>query len=135
MQCLLDHIVLNIEDDEKMLAFYLDVLQLEPERVAEYKAGQVPFPSLRLNPVTIIDLFPKALWQGHQQKGQQNLNHFCLTLEQADWQQLLARLEANNVAIEDGPAVRWGAQGNGTSIYFRDPEANVVEARYYDASA
>jgi len=134
MQCLIDHIVLNIEDDERMLSFYIDVLQFEPERVAEYKAGDVPFPSVRLNQATIIDLFPKALWQDHQQKGRQNLNHFCLTLNSNDWHKLVDRLEMNGIEIADGPAVRWGAQGNGTSVYFRDPEANVIEVRYYEDS-
>lgn len=135
MQCQFDHIVLNIEDDAKMLAFYSQVLMLEPERIDEYFAGDVPFPSVRLNPLTVIDLFPKALWEGGEQKGQANLNHFCLTLDKDDWQALLERLEANSVPIEEGPVIRWGAQGSGTSVYFRDPEANLIEARYYDRSA
>ena len=133
MQCLFDHIVLNVENDEKMLAFYTEVLLLEPERVEEYKAGLVPFPSVRLNPKSVIDLFPKSLWNGDQHPGQPNLNHFCLTLEKTDWQKLLDRLKSHNVAIDEGPVLRWGAQNNGTSIYFRDPEANVIEARYYDS--
>ncbi|MGY6274362.1 VOC family protein [Methylomonas sp. MgM2] len=132
MQCLLDHIVLNVEDDKKMLAFYLEVLMLEPERVEEYKAGKVSFPSVRLNSNTVIDLFPKAPSAGDKQAIQPNLNHFCLTLDKADWLELVQRLESNNLVIDEGPVVRWGAQGSGTSIYFRDPEANVIEARYYD---
>jgi len=137
MQCYFDHIVLNIEDDSKMLAFYSEVLLLELERVQEYYAGEVPFPSVRLNPETVIDLFPKTLWEHNNPKnqGQQNLNHFCLTLDKQDWQQLLTRLDARKVAIEDGPASRWGAQGQGTSIYFRDPEGNLIEARYYNNPA
>ncbi|MGR8932159.1 MAG: VOC family protein [Gammaproteobacteria bacterium] len=132
VQCLIDHIVLNVEDDVKMLAFYSNVLMLEPERADEYAAGNAPFPSVRLNPVTVIDLFPKTMWEGVQAKGQRNLNHFCLSLKKADWQKLLDRLKANAVAIEEGPVRRWGAQGDGTSIYFRDPEENLIEARYYD---
>ena len=49
MQCVMDHIVLNVEDDENMIAFYTGVLQLAPERLQEYRAGTVPFPSVRLN--------------------------------------------------------------------------------------
>jgi len=63
MQCSMDHIVLNVEDDEKMIAFYSKVLMLAPERLDEYNAGDVPFPSVRLNSNTIIDLFPKKMWQ------------------------------------------------------------------------
>ena len=62
MQCLMDHIVLNVEDEEKMIAFYSEVLELVPERLEEYRAGDVPFPSVRLNSDTIIDLFPKRIW-------------------------------------------------------------------------
>lgn len=132
MQCLFDHIVLNVEDDALMLAFYSDVLMLELERVEEFMAGKVPFPSVRLSPNAVIDLFPKALWESEQQKGHANLNHFCLTLQKDDWQKLVENLAAHSVTIEEGPAVRWGAQGSGTSIYFRDPETNLIEARYYD---
>jgi catechol 2,3-dioxygenase-like lactoylglutathione lyase family enzyme len=59
MECLMDHIVLNVENEEKMIAFYSEVLQMPAERLQEYRAGEVPFPSVRLNSNTIIDLFPK----------------------------------------------------------------------------
>ncbi len=134
MQCLMDHIVLNVEDDEKMIAFYSKVLTLAPERLEEYRAGEVPFPSVRLNSDTIIDLFPKQMWRRSSRagEGRANLNHFCMALSKPTWDQLLRQLQANNVAIEEGPVPRWGAHGTGTSIYFRDPEGNLIEARYYE---
>lgn len=134
MQCFMDHIVLNVEDDEKMMAFYTKVLMLASERLEEYRAGKVPFPSVRLNSETIIDLFPKKMWQKNSTtgKGRDNLNHFCITLSKESWEHLLARLKANNVDLEEGPVLRWGAQGSGTSIYFRDPQRNLIEARYYE---
>ena len=49
MECLMDHIVLNVEDDEKMITFYSKLLMLAPERLEEYRKGDVPFPSVRLN--------------------------------------------------------------------------------------
>jgi extradiol dioxygenase family protein len=130
----MDHIVLNVEDDEKMIAFYMNVMSFTGERLDEYRAGKVPFPSLRLNDDTIIDLFPKRLWQkGNQiEKHGQNLNHFCIALNKKDWQQLQERLQTNGVAVEEGPVTRWGANGDGTSIYFRDPENNLIEAKYYE---
>jgi catechol 2,3-dioxygenase-like lactoylglutathione lyase family enzyme len=134
MQCLMDHIVLNVEDDEKMLAFYTKILKLAPERLEEYRAGDVPFPSVRLNSDTIIDLFPKKMWQKSPQpeQGRENLNHFCITLRKGKWKKLLKWLHANNVVIEVGPVPRWGAHGIGTSVYFRDPEENLIEVRYYE---
>ncbi len=134
MHCLMDHIVLNVEDDDRMLAFYTEVLHLVAERLEEFRAGQVPFPSVRLNADTVIDLFPKKMWteSGVPADGHRHLNHFCLTLERVAWDALQTRLEATGVAIEDGPVPRWGARGTGTSIYFRDPEHNLIEARYYE---
>lgn len=134
MECLMDHIVLNVEDDERMMSFYSNVLMLAPERLEEYRAGKVPFPSVRMNPETIIDLFPKKMWQKNSTigKGFNNLNHFCISLRKNAWEDLLERLNAGHVHIEEGPVSRWGAHGTGTSIYFRDPEGNIIEARYYD---
>ncbi|MDQ7782890.1 MAG: VOC family protein [Desulfomonilaceae bacterium] len=135
MKCLMDHIVLNVEDDETMISFYSEVLRLPTERLEEYRAGDVPFASLRLNADTIIDLFPRKLWQknSRQGEGRENLNHFCITVAKADWDALVNRLEAQGIQIESGPVRLWGAQGTGTSIYFRDPEKNLIEARHYEA--
>ncbi len=135
MQCLLDHIVLNVQDMEQMLRFYTDVLLLAPERLDEYNAGKVPFPSVRLNSDTVIDLFPQKMWQQApiDKHTHNNLNHFCICLSKHDWANLLEKLKASHVDIEDGPVLRWGAHGTGRSIYFRDPDNNIVEARYYEA--
>lgn len=135
MECLMDHIVLNVEDDEKMIAFYSQVLLFATERLDEYRKAEAPFPSVRLNADTIIDLFPKKMWWKNRPAGpgRENLNHFCIVLGKAEWADLMERLRANNVNIEQGPVPRWGAHGPGTSIYFRDPEANLIEARYYNA--
>lgn len=136
MQCLMDHIVLNMADEEKMITFYSKVLMLPTERLAEYHAGKVPFPSIRLNADTIIDLFPKKLWEktSRQGEGRENLNHFCIALRKEIWQELVERLQGYAIPIEVGPVPRWGAHGTGTSVYFRDPENNLIEARYYEAS-
>jgi catechol 2,3-dioxygenase-like lactoylglutathione lyase family enzyme len=134
MQCSMDHIVLNVENDEKMVRFYSEVLLLPADRLKEYRKGIVPFPSVRLNADTIIDLFPKKLWQedASHRNGRENLNHFCVVVSKPDWEDLQKRLQANGTPIEEGPVSRWGAHGTGTSIYFRDPEYNLIEARYYE---
>jgi catechol 2,3-dioxygenase-like lactoylglutathione lyase family enzyme len=131
---IVDHLVLNVADVEAMIAFYRDALLLVPERVEAYRRGEAPFPSMRLNADSIIDLFTKELWDGPDVRvpGRENLNHFCITLSSGDWAALHDRLAALSVGIEVGPVPRWGAHGVGTSIYFRDPEGNLVEARYYD---
>ena len=131
----MDHIVLNVEDDRKMIAFYFTVLMLPTERLEEFNAGKVPFPSVRLNADTIIDLFPKKMWQETAQtgKGHENLNHLCMAMSKAEWDKLLERLRESGTPIEEGPVPRWGAHGAGTSVYFRDPEQNLIEVRYYES--
>jgi len=134
MQGYLDHIVLNIEDDDTMLDFYTNVLRLQAERLEEYHAGDAPFPSVRINQDTVIDLFPKKLWEKDTSSGRgfDILNHFCLSLAKKDWEELHSHLLKHHVAITEGPVQRWGARGTGTSIYFSDPEGNTIEARYYN---
>ncbi len=130
----MDHIVLNVQDVEATVRFYVEVLELTPERLGAYREGEVPFPSLRIHPDTIIDLFPRPMWdrRGTGKGAPPNLNHFCLALERTEWEALRDRLTVHGVGVEEGPVPRWGAHGTGTSVYFRDPEGNLIEARYYE---
>lgn len=129
----LDHIVLNVEDCRKMVDFYSRVLELTPLRLEEYRHGEAPFPSVRISPDSIIDFFPKKLWEEPDGPplGRPNQNHFCLALDQEGFNQIRGRLEEAGVPLEVGPVRRWGAHGSGVSVYFRDPEGNLVELRYY----
>jgi catechol 2,3-dioxygenase-like lactoylglutathione lyase family enzyme len=117
----LDHLVLNVDDAERALAFYSGVLGLRPERVEEWRHGDVPFPSLRVDATTIIDLF-EAPHEG------ENLDHFCLVLPEADWEE--ARRHPQ-VTVTRGPVEVFGARGTGTSVYTSDPDGNTVELRHY----
>lgn len=53
-----------------MIAFYSKVLMFETERLEKYRAGDAPFPSVRLNLDTVIDLFPKKMWEQTARVGQ-----------------------------------------------------------------
>jgi len=135
VQLTFDHIVINVVDIDKMLSFYTEVLHLQGERVEEFVAGQVPFPSVRVSADSIIDLFPKKMWQGHSPDKvcRPNLNHFCLATDEAGAKALRQQLDLHGIEIAEGPVKRWGAHGSGTSIYFLDPEGNTIEVRYYSA--
>ena len=127
----MDHIVLNVRDMGGVLDFYQNVLGLPAERLAEFRRGEVPFPSVRVNDDTVIDLFPVAETD-HEMPERSDLNHFCLVLSAEDMAPMMAHLGAHGVKIEEGPVPRWGAHGNGTSIYFRDPESRYIEVRCYE---
>ena len=116
-----DHIVLRVSDVERSLSFYCDQLGLSPDRVDEWRAGKVRFPSARVNAETIIDIIQA------DQTGI-NLDHFCLVVEPTDFVAIKA---SGLLEIERGPTQRSGAQGKGESVYLRDPDNNLVELRYY----
>ena len=113
--------MLRCRDVETTLTWYQDNLGLGPVRVDEWRRGEVFFPSLRVNTHTIIDLLP-----GENPDGR--LDHICLVVEQADFDALAA---SGQFEVLDGPDQRYGARGNGTSIYVRDPDGLTVELRYY----
>ncbi|MFD8702210.1 VOC family protein [Kitasatospora sp. NPDC059648] len=121
----LDHLVLNVADIERSLAFYTGLLGLEPVRVDEWRAGKVSFPSVRVNSATIIDLFDRP-------RHESNVDHICLTVEPLDWQEVV---DSGVFTVLDGPGPRYGARGTGTSLYVQDPDGNTVELRWYSQDA
>ncbi|MET0091777.1 MAG: VOC family protein [Candidatus Thiodiazotropha sp.] len=133
----MDHIVLNVTDVMGMVRFYSEVMRFDAERLEAYREGRAPFPSVRLNPHTIIDLFPggQLADAGAPVNPQQfNLNHFCIALDMGEWKDLQHRLEEHGIEIIEGPVQRWGARGDALSIYFKDPEGNTLEARCYETA-
>jgi len=116
-----DHLVLNVEDVERALEFYCGPLGLAPVRVPEWRAGKVPFPSVRVSADTIIDLV-------HGQRGESNVDHICLVVEPLDWSKVI---DSGVFDVLEGPVGRFGARGEATSIYVRDPDGNTVELRWY----
>lgn len=115
-----DHLVLNVADAHRSLDFYAGTLGLIPERVQEWEAGDVSFPSVRIDATTVLDLM-------ELDRSGQNVDHLCLVVDD-DVDALAARLDLD---VEDGPGERWGAQGTARSIYLRDPDGNLVELRRY----
>src|SRR6266545_4595885 len=97
----LDHIVLNVADVERSIAWYCDELGLEGLRVEEWRRGEVLFPSVRVDEGTILDL-PQAERTG------QNVDHVCLVIEPTDLDVLAA---SGRFDVVSGPARRWGARG------------------------
>jgi glyoxylase I family protein len=123
----LDHIVLNVKDIDRSLDFYANVLGLKIERLEEFRAGKIGFPSVRINSDTIIDLFPAK--EAVNRPG--NLNHFCVVVEKNDFEGIVEYLNGHGVKILNGPISRWGARGRATSVYFHDPDQNEIEIRCY----
>lgn len=118
-----DHLVLNVSDVERSLDFYVDRLGLEPVRLAQWRAGEVPFPSVRVNESIIIDLVERK-------RGSTNVDHFCLVVAPLDWQHVA---ESGELGELDGPHHNFGARGMAQSVYITDPDGNRIELRWYPA--
>ena len=117
----IDHYVLHVADAERSVAWYGEVLGLQPERLDEWRDGKVLFVSLRVDPTTIIDLLQTP-------RTGENVNHVAFVVEDVDLDALAA---SGSVDVDSGPADLWGAQGQGRGLYIRDPDGNLVELRTY----
>jgi len=133
----IDHVVLWVEDPLRSIEFYQHTLGVEPVRVDEFRAGTVPFPSVRLSSESVLDLMPMRsaahlnAIPGAEGSAGHKVNHVCLALDHDAWTALKGRLEAAGTP----PVVMkssFGARGVAPeTFYFRDPDGNILEARYY----
>ena len=124
----IDHIVLRVADLDRSVAFYIGALGCALEK------GQKPIGLTQLRAGrSLIDLVPldgklgRIGGAGPGAEGR-NVDHFALAIEPYDETALRAHLERLGVeAPESG--MRYGAEGEGPSIYIRDPDGNVVELK------
>jgi glyoxylase I family protein len=124
----IDHIVLRVRDLDASLAFYRDVLGCTVDNVQEaiglwqVRAGS-----------SLIDLIPldgklgRIGGAGPAKEGR-NVDHFAIQVMPLDDLAMRAWLTAHNVTITDS-GQRYGAEGEGPSLYIADPDGNVVELK------
>jgi catechol 2,3-dioxygenase-like lactoylglutathione lyase family enzyme len=124
----LDHIVLRVTDLDRMLAFYHDVLGCSDERSdREYGLFQLRAGHSLIDLVTIDGKLGAAGGAAPGAEGR-NLDHFALAVDDFDEPAIRAHLARHRVAVEQ-TGTRYGAGGEGPSLYFRDPESNLIELK------
>jgi glyoxylase I family protein len=138
MDIRIDHIVFWVEDPLRSLEFYERVLGASGVRVEEFRAGKVPFPSVRLCEDSMIDLMSKKMapllnsFPGAAGSAGNKANHLCLAMSKVEFDALRARLESNGIGVPHTMKDSFGARGQAPeAFYFTDPDGNVLEARYY----
>lgn len=126
----LDHIVLRITDLAASRHFYEDILGCRPEKdqaalgLYQLRAGG-----------SLIDLIPVseklgALGGAPPGTEGRNLDHFCLRIDPFEPQSLCAHLNAHGIPVAPADIVsRYGAEGEGPSLYIDDPDGNTVELK------
>ena len=124
----IDHLVLRTTDMPRALRFYAEVLGCHEERRLD-ELGLVQLRAGR----SMIDLIDVAVQAGAgdgapPSQAQRNQDHFCVRIDPWDEAEIRKLLAAHG--IDAGEAVtRYGAEGDGPSIYFNDPDGNMVELK------
>ena len=125
----IDHVVLRVRDARASIAFYRDVLGCNVVRerpdlgLIHIRAGA--------SMIDLVDVEGELGQRGGAAPGQdaRNVDHVCLRVEPFDEASLRQHLMARGV-IPIGPVSRnFGAEGDGLSLYVRDPDGNIVELK------
>jgi glyoxylase I family protein len=123
-----DHIVLRIRDKERMIGFYTEVLGCSVDRdrpelgLTHLRAGRD-----LIDLVTLDGRLGQIGGEGPGAEGR-NLDHFCLQVAPFDEAAIRAHLGRHGVEVTEA-GDRYGALGEGPSVYFRDPEGNTIELK------
>jgi len=124
----LDHVVLRVCALEPALAFYTGVL----DGVVERRIDALGLVQVRLGR-SLVDLIPVdgplgKLGGAAPGESARNVDHFCLRIEPFAAEELRAHLRAHGIESSD-VGIRYGADGNGPSVYVKDPDGNTVELK------
>lgn len=123
----IDHVVLRIRDLDRVAAFYVDVLGARWEK----KQEKIGLYQLRIGS-SLIDLVPvdgELGRQGGAAPGREgrNVDHICFRVLPWDGETVLAHLATHGISGEI--VSRYGADGQGPSVYLSDPEGNALELK------
>ena len=120
----IDHLVLTVADIDRTVAFYEAVLGMEKVVFGEDRIA-LSFGQQKINLHQVGKEFePKA---GNAKSGSTDL---CFIIHQPV-EHVIEHLKACHIDVIEGPVKRTGAQGNIQSIYFRDPDGNLIELSNY----
>ncbi len=124
----IDHVVLRVRDMATMRRFYCDVLgAAHVAWRAEFGMSHLKAGASMIDLVAVDGPLGKAGGAAPGKEGR-NMDHLCLRIEPFDQDAIVAHLRRHGVAVGEIRR-RYGAEGNGVSIYVSDPEGNTVELK------
>ena len=120
----IDHVVLRVRDLPGMVRFYEQALGFKVERTLD----RIKLVQLRAG-ASLLDLIA-----ADRPKDGGNMDHLCFRVEPFDRDAIVTRLAPLGISVGE-TVQRYGAEGNGPSVYFHDPEGNQIELKGPSASA
>jgi len=114
----IDHVVLRVRDLAGMVRFYETALGFKVERTLD----RIKLVQLRAG-ASLLDLV-----QGERPESGGNMDHLAFRIEPFDRDAIASRLSPLGIALGE-TVQRYGAEGNGPSVYFNDPEGNQIELK------
>ena len=124
----IDHVVLRVCDSQPMVQFYCETLGCRVEKIQE-KIGLIQLRAGRCL-IDLVDVGGELGRAGGAAPGEEgrNMDHFCLRIECFNAEAIQNHLRKHGV--QPGEIVsRYGAEGDGPSLYLQDPEGNTVELK------
>ncbi len=125
----IDHVVLRVSDPERSLAFYRDVLGCSIAR----RRDDLGLIHLRCGAslIDLVDVHGKLGLAGGAAAAEQarNVDHVCLRIEPFDEAALVAHLAEHGLQALGPVQDNFGAEGDGPSLYLRDPDGNTIELK------
>ena len=118
----IDHVVLKVRDQAAMVRFYEQALGFKVER----KLDRISLVQLRAG-ASMLDLVPAEPGQATPSPAP-NMDHLCFRVEPFDRDAIVTRLAPFGISVGE-TVERYGAEGNGPSVYFHDPEGNQIELK------
>jgi glyoxylase I family protein len=125
----LDHLVIRANEPERLVAFYCTVLGCVVEkRQPEFGIVQLRAGRSLIDILDVASTLGREKGAGPSPDGGSNMDHLCLRIEPFAGMEILSHLRAHD--CQPGEIVqRYGAEGNGPSIYLSDPEGNMIELK------
>jgi len=128
-----DHLNIRVADLERALAFYGGVLGLQEAKRNTRQDGSVSLVAMRAG-TSVVFLQPAPGYTSPAEHRQSGLDHYSIEIEATPGgpEAFAAWLREQRVEIVEGPVKRWGAHGDGTSIYVKDPDGHRLELKQYN---
>lgn len=125
----IDHVVFRVRDLGRSIAFYRAVLGCEVVRQRE-DLGLVHLRA-GASMIDLVSVDGRLGSRGGDAPGNaaRNVDHLCLRIEPFNEADIVAHLGRHGIAPLGKAEINFGAEGDGLSLYFPDPDGNMIELK------